>query len=220
MIPVILSGGSGTRLWPVSRASYPKQFCDFFDRSFLAATIERLRPLGDVHVLTTKSMEALTGRVATHEGLKPTDVLYEPMAKNTAPAVALLCHWLAARGRGDEIAGVFPSDHLIGDEDAFQRAVKLATAIATKGYVVTLGVRADQPATGYGYIEVTDERVGEAGDLLAFKTRGFREKTGLRDRARLRGLGSPLLERRNVRLPGERYDRTLPPSPAAAVGQD
>ena len=179
MIPVILSGGSGTRLWPVSRASYPKQFCDFFDGSFLGHTIERLQPLGDVHVLTTKSMEALTNRAAKRGGLGADSVIFEPMPKNTGPAVALLCHWLNARGRGDEIVGVFPSDHLIGREEEFRRAVDLAAEVAKEGFVVTLGVPAKTPATGYGYIEVGDERVGARGELVARRVRGFREKPDL-----------------------------------------
>ena len=79
MIPVILSGGSGTRLWPVSRAAYPKQFCEFFDGSFLSNTIGRLKSLGEVHILTTKSMEALTQRAVKSEGLDPKNVVFEPM---------------------------------------------------------------------------------------------------------------------------------------------
>src|SRR6478672_9238139 len=103
MIPVILSGGSGTRLWPVSRAAYPKQFCEFFDGSFLGNTIRRLKSLGEVYVLTTKSMEALTQRAVKLEGLNPENVIFEPMGKNTAPAVALLCHILNLRGKGSEM---------------------------------------------------------------------------------------------------------------------
>jgi mannose-1-phosphate guanylyltransferase/mannose-1-phosphate guanylyltransferase/mannose-6-phosphate isomerase len=176
MIPVILSGGSGTRLWPVSRASYPKQFCDFFDGSFLGGTIDRLKPLGAVHILTTKSMEALTQRAVKREGLNERDVLFEPMGKNTAPAVALLCHILNLRGKGDEVAGVFPSDHLIGNESEFQKAVRLAEKVAQQGYVVTLGIQPNAPATGYGYIEVTAESVASAEGLKALRVAGFREK--------------------------------------------
>ncbi|MBX3021603.1 MAG: mannose-1-phosphate guanylyltransferase/mannose-6-phosphate isomerase [Bdellovibrionales bacterium] len=179
MIPVILSGGSGTRLWPVSRASYPKQFCDFFDGSFLGNTIDRLKVLGEVHVLTTKGMEALTRRAVSREGLKAENVIYEPMGKNTAPAVALLCHFLDTRGKGDEIAGVFPSDHLIGNEEEFHKAVRLAESIASQGYVVTLGVQPSSPATGYGYIEVTPESIGSSDGLKAHRVAGFREKPNL-----------------------------------------
>ncbi|MGE3682006.1 MAG: mannose-1-phosphate guanylyltransferase/mannose-6-phosphate isomerase [Bdellovibrionales bacterium] len=176
MIPVILSGGSGTRLWPVSRAAYPKQFCDFFDRSFLSNTIQRLKPLGEVHVLTTKSMEALTQKAARQEGLKPEHVLFEPMGKNTAPAVALLCHILATRGFHDEIAGVFPSDHLVGQEEVFHRAVALAERAAQQGFVVTLGVQPNYAATGYGYIEVASQCLAQEGDLKAMRVQAFREK--------------------------------------------
>lgn len=176
MIPVILSGGSGTRLWPVSRAAYPKQFCEFFDGSFLNNTIRRLKTLGDVHILTTKSMESLTHRAVKHEGLNPENVLYEPMGKNTAPAVALLCHILALRGKENEIVGVFPSDHLIADESVFQRAVNLAARTAGQGYVTTLGVLPHYPATGYGYIEVGQTSLAEEQSLKALQVMGFREK--------------------------------------------
>lgn len=179
MIPVILSGGSGTRLWPVSRASYPKQFCDFFDGSFLGNTIERLKPLGDVYVLTTKNMDSLTHRAVTREGLDAGNVIYEPMAKNTAPAIALLCHVLDLRGQADQIVGVFPSDHLIGDEATFTEAVKLAAKTAEQGLVVTLGVQPNQPATGYGYIEVGTQEVARDGSLRALSVAGFREKPDL-----------------------------------------
>ncbi len=180
MIPVILSGGSGTRLWPVSRASYPKQFCDFFDGSFLGNTINRLKALGDIHILTTKSMEALTQRATKREGLNGENVILEPMGKNTGPAIALLCHVLAQRGKANEIVGVFPSDHLVADEAAFQNAVKLAAEVAAQGYVVTLGVQPHGPATGYGYIEVTGEPLAQQKNLKALKVKGFREKPTLK----------------------------------------
>jgi mannose-1-phosphate guanylyltransferase / mannose-6-phosphate isomerase len=180
MIPVILSGGSGTRLWPVSRASYPKQFCDFFDGSFLGNTIQRLKPLGDIHILTTKPMEALTHRAVKREDLHLENVIFEPLGKNTAPAVALLCHVLSMRGKGAEIVGVFPSDHLIGNEKAFMGAVNAAAEVASRGFVVTLGVQPHVPATGYGYIEVTEECILKSENLQAFKVKGFREKPNLK----------------------------------------
>ncbi|MGE4132538.1 MAG: mannose-1-phosphate guanylyltransferase/mannose-6-phosphate isomerase [Bdellovibrionales bacterium] len=176
MIPVILSGGSGTRLWPVSRASYPKQFCDFFDGSFLENTIERLKTLGEVYILTTRSMEALTRRAVSRDGLRLENVVFEPMGKNTAPAIALMCHILAMRGLSNEIVGVFPSDHLISNETAFQKAVELATKVAADGYVVTLGVKPNSPATGYGYIEVEGAPIANLGDMRALPVKGFREK--------------------------------------------
>ncbi len=179
MIPVILSGGSGTRLWPVSRASYPKQFCEFYDGSFLDNTIRRLKALGEVHILTTQNMESLTHRAVKQEGLKTQNVILEPMGKNTGPALALLCHILSLRGQQREIVGVFPSDHLIADERMFHSAVKIAEQVAREGFVVTLGVLPRGPATGYGYIEVGDERVGGGKELQAFRVKGFREKPDL-----------------------------------------
>src|ERR1700731_1298865 len=92
MIPVVLSGGSGTRLWPVSRASYPKQFCEFYDRSFLQTTIDRAKKIATPYLLTVKSMQGLTFRMAHQQNIPNENILLEPMARNTAPAVALLCH--------------------------------------------------------------------------------------------------------------------------------
>jgi mannose-1-phosphate guanylyltransferase/mannose-1-phosphate guanylyltransferase/mannose-6-phosphate isomerase len=176
MIPVILSGGSGTRLWPVSRASYPKQFCDFYDRSFLRDSLDRVKNLGDPRILTVESMKGLTIRVAKDFGLDEKNIIYEPMSKNTGPAVALLCHLLNMEGKSDEIVGIFPSDHLVADQAQFQAAVNLAIQCASSGGVVTLGIQPSYPATGYGYIEVGDKSLGEASGLKACEVKGFREK--------------------------------------------
>ena len=123
MTPVILSGGSGTRLWPVSRESYPKQFCEFFDRSFLLNTWERVKPLGGPMVVTLENMGSLTHQTLKNAGLMKERLVLEPMAKNTAAAVALSCLVLEREGLTDEVVGVFPADHLIEDEDAFIRSV-------------------------------------------------------------------------------------------------
>jgi mannose-1-phosphate guanylyltransferase/mannose-1-phosphate guanylyltransferase/mannose-6-phosphate isomerase len=135
-----------------------------------------LKTLGDVHILTTQAMAALTQRAVVQDGLDPANIILEPMGKNTGPAVALLCHILQRRGRGEEIVGVFPSDHLIMHEEAFARAVQLAEQVATKGYVTTLGVQPHSPETGYGYIELGQEAIAQAGDLKAVHVKGFREK--------------------------------------------
>lgn len=180
MISVVLSGGSGTRLWPVSRASYPKQFCDFYDRSFLKNTLDRVRSLGDAssdaYFLTVKSMEALTTRTANQEGLPLDHVIFEPMTKNTAPAVALLCHILQMRGFGQEIVGLFPSDHLVARQEAFKKAVILAEKVAREGRVVTLGIPPRSADTGYGYIECRGQDLMSEGDLAARPIQAFHEK--------------------------------------------
>ena len=177
MIPVILSGGSGTRLWPVSRENYPKQFCDLYDNSFLGNTIDRLKPLGSPWVVTVKSMEALTFRSLREAGVPTEQVLYEPYGKNTAPALALMCHVLHQRGQGDEVVGFFPADHLIFDPARFEKAVRLAEKAAREGHIVTLGIQPTYPSTGYGYIEVTEQEVLPSEDgLQAFSAKKFYEK--------------------------------------------
>lgn len=176
MIPMILSGGSGTRLWPVSRESYPKQFCEFYDQSFLKNSITRVQRLGDPYIVTVETMKSLTWKLAQSVGLKQENMIYEPMPKNTAAAVAVFCHVLKLRGLENEIAGVFPADHLITDVNAFVQAVGLAEQVAKTGTVVTLGIVPRTPETGYGYIEVEDDVVATSGDVEAKAVKGFREK--------------------------------------------
>jgi mannose-1-phosphate guanylyltransferase/mannose-6-phosphate isomerase len=179
MIPVILSGGSGTRLWPVSRASYPKQFCEFYDKSFLRDSLERMKGFESPMVLTVASMQALTAKTLGEMGLDSSHAIYEPMGRNTAPAVALCCHYFASRGKANEVVGIFPADHLITNVPAFQEVVRLAESVALKGEIVTLGIQPKYPATGYGYIEVTDRVYQEAGAHKAVVVKGFREKPDL-----------------------------------------
>jgi len=153
VIPVILSGGSGTRLWPVSRANFPKQFCEIFDDSLQSLTIKRCLKIGTPWIVTGAALKTLTEANFKDLGLKNVSTIYEPVAKNTAPAVAVLAHILVQRGQGEEVVGVFPSDHLIQKPEAFYRAVQEAEKLAQKGFVVTLGIQPDHPATGYGYIQ-------------------------------------------------------------------
>jgi mannose-1-phosphate guanylyltransferase/mannose-6-phosphate isomerase len=173
MIPVILSGGSGTRLWPVSRESYPKQFCEFFDRSFLKETILRLQPFGVPRVLTLQSMKVLTENTYKDLSLPIENIIYEPMGRNTAPAVALLCHHLMSKGQGAEVVGVFPADHLVQKTDEFRKVIQLAEQAARQKKIVTLGLTPSYAATGYGYIELK----GQAAAILkAEEVVSFHEK--------------------------------------------
>ncbi|HEX2164621.1 MAG TPA: sugar phosphate nucleotidyltransferase, partial [Thermoanaerobaculia bacterium] len=119
MIPVVLSGGSGTRLWPVSRASFPKQLTDLVGESLLARTLRRVTPLGPPWVVAAAEGQVLTRRVMDDLGLPRERAVFEPAARNTAPAIALAAHILSLAGWGEEVMGVFPSDHLIADEAAF-----------------------------------------------------------------------------------------------------
>ncbi|MCB0413423.1 MAG: mannose-1-phosphate guanylyltransferase/mannose-6-phosphate isomerase [Bdellovibrionales bacterium] len=177
MIPVIMSGGSGTRLWPVSRASYPKQFCEFFDSSFLDITIKRLKTLGEVNILTVASMKDLTTKSALKESLDLTNLIFEPFGKNTAPAIALLCRVMEFKNKTNEVVGVFPADHLILDEEKFLQAVSLADLCAQENNIVTIGIQPTRPDTGYGYIEVQLDQVNlEKEDLKSYSVKAFHEK--------------------------------------------
>jgi mannose-1-phosphate guanylyltransferase/mannose-1-phosphate guanylyltransferase/mannose-6-phosphate isomerase len=173
MIPVILSGGSGARLWPVSRLSMPKQFCEFLDESLFAKTVKRLKPLGSPWVVTVNELKVLTERALKEAGVPREQALYEPMARNTAPAIAFLCKVLELRGLAGEVVGIFPADHLIDDEAGFHAAVRSGAKIAASGAIVTLGVKPTYPATGYGYIETASVVQGGGTALRAV---GFREK--------------------------------------------
>ncbi len=175
-IPTILSGGSGTRLWPVSRTQFPKQFCELFDESLFNKTLNRLKPLGSPWVVTNQSLKTLTSAALRQSGISPDQALYEPKANNTAPAIALLCKVLETRGESDSIVGIFPSDHLIQNEEAFNQAIQIGISCAKKGQVVTLGIKPTYPATGYGYIELKDQIFHREGAYTAHCTKGFREK--------------------------------------------
>jgi mannose-1-phosphate guanylyltransferase/mannose-1-phosphate guanylyltransferase/mannose-6-phosphate isomerase len=180
MQPIVLSGGAGTRLWPVSRASFPKQFNDLVGESLLERTLKRVAPLGAPRIVASADGEVLTRRALDDLGLPADSAVFEPVGRNTAPALALACRLLLAEGRGDEVVGSFPADHLIADEAAFLRAARLAERCARAGQVVTLGIRPTHPATGYGYVEMTADAVlrDDAGKppLAAYRVRRFLEK--------------------------------------------
>lgn len=178
--PFILSGGSGTRLWPVSRSQFPKQFCDLFDESLFGLTLRRLASFGNPGVVTHQSMKVLTENVLKTQGLETNHALYEPRANNTAPAIALICKTLSFSKTplNQLVVGVFPADHLIQEDSKFRSAIEAAAKEAEKGVVATIGIRPSFPSTGYGYIEVQGD-VDEATNRRAIKTLGFREKPSL-----------------------------------------
>jgi mannose-1-phosphate guanylyltransferase/mannose-6-phosphate isomerase len=176
MIPVILSGGSGTRLWPVSRASHPKQFVELLGEPLLTRTLRRVSALGSPWVLAVAEQRFLTRKVLADLDLPVEQGLYEPFGRNTAPAVAFLCRFLELEGRAHEVVGLFPADHWIPAEEEFRQAVALAERCAQQGQVVTLGIEPTYPATGYGYIE-TDPAIYAASEShRAHRVRRFREK--------------------------------------------
>lgn len=179
MIPVILSGGSGTRLWPVSRQQMPKQFCEIFEKPLQSSTLQRCLKLGAPWIVTSKTLQTLTERNLKQEHLSNVQVVYEPYGRNTAPAIAVLCHLLTMQGKGEEIAGIFPSDHLVLQQERFLEVARFAEKIATENKVVTLGITPTYPETGYGYIQTQKTSGLKAQELTAFPVLKFHEKPNL-----------------------------------------
>lgn len=167
LIPVIICGGAGTRLWPASRESYPKPLLKLPDgQSLLQKTVSRARQLAGVDeiVLVTNrdtyflvKDECLDSDV---QGVQLGFVL-EPEARNTAAAISAACEVVRSRHGEDAIILVLPADHLIENEAAFGGAVTEAISTATAGRIVTFGIRPNAPETGFGYIEVAEPVTGE-----------------------------------------------------------
>lgn len=154
MIPVVLSGGSGTRLWPLSRAHFPKQFIPLAgERTMLQDTLERLRGLQSVDlsplVICNEQHRFMVAEQLREIHVIAKNILLEPVGRNTAPAVALA----ALAAAPDDILLVLPADHVIDDIPAFHRAIELACREAEKGALVTFGVVPTSAQTGYGYIQ-------------------------------------------------------------------
>lgn len=155
--PVVLSGGSGTRLWPLSRAMYPKQFIRFFkdqSASFLAATLMRLKPsdgFAKPIIVCNNDHRFLVKDEADRAGIAPQAIVLEPQARNTAPAIAAAA-LMVLREDPAGLLVVMPSDHAIKDEAGFLAAVKRAAPVAETGRLVLFGITPSDPNTGYGYI--------------------------------------------------------------------
>ncbi|QIK37555.1 mannose-1-phosphate guanylyltransferase/mannose-6-phosphate isomerase [Caldichromatium japonicum] len=185
--PVILSGGAGTRLWPLSREAYPKQFLPLTSQhSMLQETVRRLDGLVEEHpgyeidlrdpiVVCNESHRFLVAEQLRLINRRPQTIVLEPKGRNTAPALTLATQ-VALRTGEDPVLLVMPADHCIRDARAFRAAVADAYRLAAEGAVVTFGIVPSKPETGYGYIRrgAAIERSGLAGK--AFKLDGFVEK--------------------------------------------
>ncbi|MBV6688227.1 mannose-1-phosphate guanylyltransferase/mannose-6-phosphate isomerase [Xanthomonas euvesicatoria pv. physalidis] len=155
VLPIILSGGSGTRLWPLSRESYPKQFLPLVgDKSMLQSTWLRAAPVAGHApiVVANEEHRFMAAEQLQQLGVKPSAILLEPKGRNTAPAIAVAA-LEATRDGADPLLLVLPSDHVIQNEAAFQAAVTLAATAAEQGKLVTFGIKPTAPETGYGYIK-------------------------------------------------------------------
>lgn len=162
IVPVILSGGSGTRLWPLSRASYPKQFAPLIgDDSLFQASARRLSGAGFAPpvVVTTDDFRFIVTEQMAALRLDPGAILIEPEGRDTAAAV-LAATLQAADTAPDALVLIAPSDHLIPDADGFAACVAAAAPAARDGRIVTFGIAPDRPETGYGYLEKSTDGDG------------------------------------------------------------
>ncbi|WP_404363688.1 mannose-1-phosphate guanylyltransferase/mannose-6-phosphate isomerase [Marinobacter sp.] len=171
MLAVILSGGSGTRLWPLSREAYPKQFLPVMSGdSLLAETITRGLGLGnDTRIMAITNEEhrfVVAAHLQSQAAGHTEGIILEPVGRNTAPAIALAA--LAAADKNpEELLLVMPSDHVLRQDEAFRKAVARGAEVAQAGKLVTFGIVPESPHTGYGYIKSGEERGGYL-DVAAF----------------------------------------------------
>jgi len=174
--PFVLAGGSGTRFWPLSRRAHPKQVLVLDgERSMLQQTIDRLLPITQPKHFWVITNEWLRDTIVQQlPNVLPTQILAEPVARNTAPAAGLAA-FLLERQSPQAVLGLFPADHVIEDTDQFHTVLKSGCKLAQAGEnIVVLGIAPKGPETGYGYIET-----GEKFDRDTFHVRRFTEKPNL-----------------------------------------
>jgi mannose-1-phosphate guanylyltransferase/mannose-6-phosphate isomerase len=188
IIPVILCGGIGSRLWPVSRKSLPKQFAALIDGVSLfedavnrAAFVSKAEP-----IVVTSSDYRFLARRQLHGCGANGKILLEPCGRNTAPAIFAATHYIR-NAHGDELVLVMPSDHYIPDKKMFVKMIQIGSEAAMDGAFVTFGVVPNKPETGYGYLEI-----GEEISKDCFKVKSFREKPNLEAAREILAAGSHL----------------------------
>ena len=175
LVVVVMAGGSGTRFWPASRRDRPKQLLSLLsDETLLAATVERIAPICPAErTLIVTAARLVDASRAALPSLQPGNVLGEPIARNTAPCLALAAI-ASLQLCPDAIVALLPADQHVGDAEAFRAALLCAANATRDGGIATLGVEPTHPETGYGYIEV-----GERGDDGCFDVVRFVEKPDL-----------------------------------------
>lgn len=177
VVPLIIAGGAGTRLWPVSRQAFPKPFLTLPDgASLLQKTLQRAALVTSSGEIVTVTNRDYTFQTRDTYALTPVSrdlrlsYLLEPVGRNTAPAIAIGAHYVLAHYGPDAILVVLPADHLIADGTEFQEAVTQAVQLASAGHLVTFGIMPTGPDTGFGYIEQGDPLLG------GYRVRRFIEK--------------------------------------------
>ena len=179
VIPVILCGGSGTRLWPLSRTSYPKQFVDLGDgKTLFKETVRRAMSLGDgigASIVVTSDSQRFYAQANLMECGHQAKILIEPVARNTAPAITAAA-FCALKDNPEAVLLVMPSDHAIKDVGRFKGDVLKAVGLAKQGYLVTFGIQPNGPDTGFGYIKAGQSIAGECFNVDRFVEKPSEEK--------------------------------------------
>ena len=176
MKSLILAGGSGSRLWPLSRDVYPKQLLNLdTDKSLLQQTFIRLNTFCDAKdIVTITNIKHLSDiKLQLNKIDKSNITIGEPLGKNTAPAIACALEYFKQQSNEDDVVLIVPSDHLIKNFDAFNKTVEQGKVLAEQGYIVTFGIMPTYPETGYGYIKTETEL------LTGYKVEKFVEKPNL-----------------------------------------
>lgn len=161
IVPVIMAGGKGTRLWPLSRATAAKQFLKMIgDETLFQSTLNRVRDDAVYEapiIVTNEEFRFLVAEQAREQGVALSGIVLEPMARNTAAAVAVAARVVADRFGDDALLLLLPSDHAITVDDIYTGSITKAAKAAKAGKLVTFGIHPTEPATGYGYIELGDD---------------------------------------------------------------
>ena len=182
ILPIILAGGSGTRLWPLSRALHPKQLINLVDEhTMLQNTVMRIERLADTInpvVICNDEYRFMVAEQLRLIGVKPGAIILEPAGRNTAPALAVAALWSLKNGT-DPVLLVLPADHHIQFSDKFLQTLKTGYEYAQSGYLITFGIVPDKPETGYGYIRMGNplEPIGSVERAMAIDA--FVEKPDL-----------------------------------------
>lgn len=175
IVPVILSGGSGSRLWPLSKPEYPKQYLKFDENnkySLLQNTIKRLNGLKNLEnplIICNEEQRFIVDDQLSEIDIHPKSIVLEPFGRNTAAAIALAANFVLESG-SDPLLLILSSDHIVKDKDKFHSSLEIGIELANKGRLVSLGVKPTYPETGYGYIESYEKlsKKNKSSDIKRF----------------------------------------------------